>query len=48
MKGARVQEELAGAAKAVRAARLTDVEILVLGEGTVPEATRVFRATVGL
>ena len=48
MKGARVEEELAGAAKAVRAARLTDVEILVLGEGIVPEATRVFRATVGL
>lgn len=48
MKGARVEEELAGAAKAVRAARLTDVEVLVLGEGIVPEVTRVFRATVGL
>jgi len=48
MKGARVEEELAGAAKAVRKARLTDVEVLVLGEGIVPEATRVFRATVGL
>jgi 16S rRNA (guanine527-N7)-methyltransferase len=48
MKGARVEEELAGAAKAVRKARLTEVEILVLGEGIVPEATRVFRATVGL
>jgi 16S rRNA (guanine527-N7)-methyltransferase len=48
MKGARVEEELAGAAKAVRAARLTGVEVLVLGEGVVPEVTRVFRATVGL
>ena len=48
MKGARVEEELAAAGKAVRAARLSDVEILVLGEGIVPEATRVFRATVGL
>lgn len=48
MKGARVEEELASAAKAVRKARLTDMEIVVLGEGIVPEATRVFRATVGL
>jgi len=48
MKGARVEEELAAAGKAVRAARLSEVEILVLGEGIVPEATRVFRATVGL
>lgn len=48
MKGARVEDELASAAKAVRAARLSDVEIIVLGEGIVPEATRVFRATVGL
>ena len=48
MKGARVEEELNGAAKAVRKAGLTDVEIVVLGEGIVPEATRVFRATVGL
>jgi 16S rRNA (guanine527-N7)-methyltransferase len=48
MKGARVEEELRDAAKAVRKARLSDVEILVLGEGIVPEVTRVFRATVGL
>lgn len=48
MKGARVEDELAAAAKAVRAARLRDIEVLVLGEGIVPEATRVFRATVGL
>ncbi len=48
MKGARVEEELAKASKAVRAARLSHVEIVILGEGIVPEATRVFRATVGL
>ncbi len=48
MKGARVEDELMKAAKAVRAARLSDVEIVILGEGIVPEATRVFRATVGL
>ena len=48
MKGERVEEELAAATKAVRSARLSAVEIVVLGEGLVPEATRVFRATVGL
>jgi len=48
MKGARVQDELTAAAKAVRTARLRDVEVLVLGRGIVPEETRVFRATVGL
>jgi 16S rRNA (guanine527-N7)-methyltransferase len=46
MKGERVADELAAATKQVRKARLRDVEILVLGEGIVPEATRVFRATV--
>ena len=46
MKGARVEDEIAAAAKAIRKARLTDVEVLVLGEGVVPEVTRVFRATV--
>jgi 16S rRNA (guanine527-N7)-methyltransferase len=48
MKGVRVEEELAAAGKAVRSARLTGIEVLVLGEGVLPEATRVFRATVGL
>lgn len=48
MKGERVDEELAGAAKAIRAARLSAIEVLILGEGIVPEVTRVFRATVGL
>ena len=46
LKGARVEEELVKAAKAVRKARLSNVEVLVLGEGVVPEVTRVFRATV--
>jgi 16S rRNA (guanine527-N7)-methyltransferase len=46
MKGARVEEEMAAAAKAIRKARLSDVEVLVLGEGVVAEVTRVFRATV--
>jgi 16S rRNA (guanine527-N7)-methyltransferase len=48
MKGARVDEEVEAASKAIRKARLTDVEVLVLGLGIVPEVTRVFRATVGL
>lgn len=45
-KGARVADEVAAAAKQIRKARLSNVEVLVLGEGIVPEATRVFRATV--
>lgn len=46
MKGARVQEEVAAASKAAAKARLRNIEVLVLGEGVVPESTRVFRATV--
>ena len=46
MKGARVNDEVSAAAKQIRAARLSAVEVLVLGQGIVPEATRVFRATV--
>ncbi|HEY0260419.1 MAG TPA: 16S rRNA (guanine(527)-N(7))-methyltransferase RsmG [Lacisediminihabitans sp.] len=46
LKGAAVLAELESAAKVIRRARLTDVEILTLGEGLVPEITRVFRATV--
>ncbi|MET0991219.1 MAG: 16S rRNA (guanine(527)-N(7))-methyltransferase RsmG [Lacisediminihabitans sp.] len=46
LKGASVGAEVDAAAKAIRKARLTDVEILTLGEGVVSEATRVFRATV--
>lgn len=46
MKGARIDEEIEAAAKAIRKARLKDVESLVLGEGITPEITRVFRARV--
>ncbi|TBN58654.1 16S rRNA (guanine(527)-N(7))-methyltransferase RsmG [Glaciihabitans arcticus] len=46
MKGSRVQDEIDAAAKIIRKARLSNVEVLVLGEGVVPEVTRVFRATV--
>ncbi len=46
MKGLRVGDEVEAAQKAIKKARLRDVEVLVLGEGTAPEATRVFRATV--
>jgi 16S rRNA (guanine527-N7)-methyltransferase len=47
MKGARVGEEVIAAEKALRKARVQDHEVLVLGEGIVPEATRVFRASLG-
>lgn len=46
MKGSRVQDEIEAAAKVIRKARLQDVRVLTLGEGTAPEATRVFAATV--
>jgi 16S rRNA (guanine527-N7)-methyltransferase len=46
LKGARVSEEVQAAAAAIRKARLRDVEVLTLGAGITPEATRVFRATV--
>ena len=46
MKGSRVTEEIEAARSSIRKARLTDVEVLVLGEGIAPEVTRVFRATV--
>lgn len=45
-KGARVADEVTAAAKQIRKAKLRNVEVLVLGEGIVPEVTRVFRATV--
>lgn len=44
LKGARVQDEIDAADKAIRKAKLRDVEVIVLGEGIVPEVTRVFRA----
>lgn len=45
-KGERVAEEIEAAAKQIRKAKLTGVEVLELGAGIVPEVTRVFRATV--
>ena len=47
MKGARAEEEIAGAAKAVRKYRLEKVEVVTLGEGVLADVTRVIRATVG-
>ena len=47
MKGARVDDEVVAAEKALRKARIRDTEVLVLGEGIVPEVTRVFRASLG-
>lgn len=46
MKGATVEREVDAAAKAIRKARLSDVEILTLGQELGTEVTRVFRATV--
>jgi 16S rRNA (guanine527-N7)-methyltransferase len=46
MKGARVHDEVEAAAKVIRKARLSHIEVLTLGEGVAPEETRVFRATV--
>lgn len=46
LKGARVHEEIAAAAKQIARARLRDIAVLELGAGLVPEATRLFRATV--
>ncbi|PJJ65302.1 16S rRNA (guanine(527)-N(7))-methyltransferase RsmG [Compostimonas suwonensis] len=47
MKGAGAAAEIAAAEKAIRKYRLSEPEILVLGEGLLPEVTRVVRATVG-
>lgn len=46
MKGERVYDEVDAAAKVIRKAKLSDAEVLVLGEGITPEVTRLFRATV--
>jgi 16S rRNA (guanine527-N7)-methyltransferase len=46
LKGARVADEVTAAAKQIRKAHLTQVEVIELGLGIVPEVTRVFRATV--
>ncbi|WP_375386463.1 16S rRNA (guanine(527)-N(7))-methyltransferase RsmG [uncultured Microbacterium sp.] len=46
MKGASVEGEVAAASKQIRAFKLTDVRVEIVGEGLVDEPTRVFRATV--
>lgn len=46
LKGARVTDEVTAAAKQIRKARLSGVEVLELGADILPEITRVFRATV--
>ncbi|WP_353815066.1 16S rRNA (guanine(527)-N(7))-methyltransferase RsmG [Agromyces sp. SYSU T00266] len=46
MKGSGVDGEIGAAEKAIRKYRLTDVEVMVLGEGIVDDVTRVFRARV--
>jgi 16S rRNA (guanine527-N7)-methyltransferase len=45
MKGARVDEEIAAAQKVIRKLGLQNVTVELLGEGVVPDPTRVFRAT---
>ncbi|MBN9140357.1 MAG: 16S rRNA (guanine(527)-N(7))-methyltransferase RsmG [Micrococcales bacterium] len=45
MKGARVDDEIVAAEKVIRRLGLRNVMTQVLGEGVVPEPTRVFRAT---
>lgn len=47
MKGARAEEEIAGAAKAIRKYQLENVEVITVGEGVLVDVTRVIRATVG-
>ncbi|GAA1058917.1 16S rRNA (guanine(527)-N(7))-methyltransferase RsmG [Agromyces bracchium] len=46
MKGSGVDGEIGAAEKAIRKFRLSDVEVVVLGEGIVDDVTRVFRARV--
>jgi len=46
MKGSGVDGEIRSAEKAIRKYRLSDVEVVVLGEGIVDDVTRVFRARV--
>lgn len=47
MKGERVAEEMQNAEKIITKLRLSQPEVLVLGESGLVEQTRVFRATVG-
>jgi len=46
MKGAGAQSEIEAAAKAIRKFRLSNVEVITLGEGVLPDVTRVIKATV--
>jgi len=46
LKGASVAAEAEAAGRQMRSARLSEVEVLTLGEGLLTEATRVFRAKV--
>lgn len=46
LKGANAEKEITAAEKAIRKYHLTGVEVLTLGEGVLPEVTRVIRATV--
>jgi 16S rRNA (guanine527-N7)-methyltransferase len=46
LKGANVEAEVESAAKVIRRARLSDVEILLLGDDVETPVTRVFRAKV--
>lgn len=46
MKGAGAPAEVDAAAKAIRKYKLTDVEVITLGDGVLDEVTRVIRATV--
>jgi len=46
MKGERVDAEIEAAAKVIRKAGLVDVRVEILGDGLLPEVTRVFRATL--
>ncbi|TFD20004.1 16S rRNA (guanine(527)-N(7))-methyltransferase RsmG [Cryobacterium sp. TMT2-23] len=46
MKGAGATAEVESAAKAVRKYRLSNVEVITLGEGVLQDVTRVIRATV--
>lgn len=46
LKGVNVEKEIAAATKTIRKSRLINSEVVTLGEGLVPEVTRVFRATV--
>jgi 16S rRNA (guanine527-N7)-methyltransferase len=46
LKGSSVDAEIESAAKVIRRARLTNVEVVTVGDGVATEVTRVFRATV--